>query len=873
MVSSLRTCVDAAFAVLLAVVLLGVYLADRRSASTGPVEPGGGGDPIAEVPAPVPIKLAVTPAGFDDMGKLLGTLGDGYRFEVVPEKTLADPAACARFDAIFLTCAEAGGPAGSAGTARLAPALREFVNNGGTLYASDLRFDTLATAFPEMVDAEAVTQGVKQNLSARVVSPELRDLLGDEMPLHFDLDGWRPAAFEGETVTVYLKGEFRTTAGVDIDAPLLVKFPVGEGTVVFTSFHNEKQNSALEIKLLKHLVFTTVTASVEATVTRSMIRGGFTLQKTNLLSAAPGDPSMTKSYRHSQPGGLSFSLGFEPRGARLRLEVVSPRGERLVKKGDSTLTLDIPDAAAGSWTYTAAPESLPYPNFPFTLSVGAAGKPAPEVAKAAPPTPTMARAPGSVRFREVLVGQVAVQARPRRIAVSEPQFDDMGKLLKTLGDGYQFETIPMDHFIRPESLDKFDVVFLTCGGLPNEWAESFDGESGREGLGISTFRPDVIKRFGETLRRFVERGGTLYASDKHGRVLLWAFPLRQGGLELREEPLNEMDEAERAWFKIRVPLAKIGTISETLQPIDLSPALKLQFRRLWAAVEASTLVEGVMDLPDSDPPGAVRGVTRWANLPATEDDIKAIAAAILAWEQEFRRAARARSRTKVARVQGQISQAERRLKSLRVQIIPDQLGEGNQIVTAKVVDPVLTELLGSQQIELNFTANAWDPATFSGGDVVEYLRGEYKTTQGTRVQAPLLVKFKEGEGTVIFTSFHNEAQNSRQEEALLKYLVFSAVTAKEQEVADKTMFAGGFSPAKRSLISHSSGQPSVTKIYRSPLLVAPTGDVFEREVQATLVVEAAGAPAGEWRYTVTAIQVPYENFPFSVSVGEGTTSR
>ena len=73
------------------------------------------------------------------------------------------------------------------------------------------------------------------------------------------------------------------------------------------------------------------------------------------------------------------------------------------------------------------------------------------------------------------------------------------------------------------------------------------------------------------------------------------------------------------------------------------------------------------------------------------------------------------------------------------------------------------------------------------------------------------MKFKEGQGTVIFTSFHNEAQNSRQEEGLLKYLVFSAVTAKEQEVADKAMLSGGFSPAKRSLISHSSGQPSVTK--------------------------------------------------------------
>jgi hypothetical protein len=39
-------------------------------------------------------------------------------------------------------------------------------------------------------------------------------------------------------------------------------------------------------------------------------------------------------------------------------------------------------------------------------------------------------------------------------------------------------------------------------------------------------------------------------------------------------------------------------------------------------------------------------------------------------------------------------------------------------------------------------------------------------------------------------------------------------------------------------------------------------------VGATLVVEATGAPAGEWSYTVTALSVPFDNFPFSVSVGE-----
>jgi len=160
-----------------------------------------------------------------------------------------------------------------------------------------------------MVDAEAVSQGVQQNLRAQVVFPEMRDVLGSEMPLHFDLDGWRPAAFRGESVTVYLRGTFRTTAGVAIDAPLLVKFPVGKGNVMFTSFHNEKQNSELETKLLKHLVFSTVASNVQKTVTESMVRGGFSLRKSNLLSAAPGDPSVSQTYEHTRSGGLAFTLG------------------------------------------------------------------------------------------------------------------------------------------------------------------------------------------------------------------------------------------------------------------------------------------------------------------------------------------------------------------------------------------------------------------------------------------------------------------------------------------------------------------------------------------------------------------------------------
>ena len=221
-----------------------------------------------------------------------------------------------------------------------------------------------------------------------------------------------------------------------------------------------------------------------------------------------------------------------------------------------------------------------------------------------------------------------------------------------------------------------------------------------------------------------------------------------------------------------------------------------------------------------------------------------------------------------------------------------RIGAGEaQVISAKVVDPGLEELLG-ETVDLNFEATGWDAARFAGKDVSVLMSGEFKLVEGGRTAAPLLVKFPAGQGTVIFTSFHNETQNSRQEEVLLRYLVFRAVNAKEESLADKTMLSGGFSPAKRSLISHSSGQPSVTKTYNSPKggpirfaltfsgqgarlkfkLVAPTGQVYEKEASATIVVEATGAPPGEWQYTITSLQVPYENFPFSVAVGEVAAS-
>ena len=102
------------------------------------------------------------------------------------------------------------------------------------------------------------------------------------------------------------------------------------------------------------------------------------------------------------------------------------------------------------------------------------------------------------------------------------------------------------------------------------------------------------------------------------------------------------------------------------------------------------------------------------------------------------------------------------------------------------------------------------------------------------------------------------------------------------------MIQGGFSPAKQNLLSASGGSLRITKKYRNEsggdlqfaLGFEPTGAELQMEIlgpdgrklaksgKSTFQIDVAGAAKGDWEYTVTALKVPYENFPFTLTVGE-----
>jgi hypothetical protein len=389
---------DGAIAASLCVALALVYIVDRVTgandntgddASTEVTVTEGGGKKV--VPGKVrPLRIAVTnnEHSFDDVGKLLDTLGSGYKYTAIKLEDLLDSKRMEDFDIVFITCeavpkvwtsqAVTGGANNQYVTARkwnadkqrdLKLSLRRYVEKGGTVYASDWAYAILEGAFREQADKKLFIPGGKQKLKADIVDEELKELFGPEIELNFDLGSWIPAAFSGREVTTLMSGTYATQKNGRATGPLLVRFPVEKGTVIFSSFHNERQNSKTEERLLKHLVFSTVVASADREIAQTMVKGGFSPRKRNLLSASSDAPSVTKTYNCKTRERLHFALAFENRGAKLELVVKSPSGKQYKKAGASTFAIEVPKPELGAWKYTVTAVKVPFENFPFTLTV------------------------------------------------------------------------------------------------------------------------------------------------------------------------------------------------------------------------------------------------------------------------------------------------------------------------------------------------------------------------------------------------------------------------------------------------------------------------------------------------------------------------
>ena len=187
------------------------------------------------------MKFFVNESLYDDVGQVLARMGQGFEYEPAERYTSVPPT-----DAVlFLNC---GGAVNAS-----APELASFIEKGGTIYASDLQATFIAEMFPSVFGC--TTRARSGVFNASVVDQALKDTMGDDIDLKFDMGFWQYVTpkdrADGKT-HVYL--HYRTFLGRCV--PLVVSYdhPQG-GSLFFTAFHNSAQKTKKEEELLRFLLF------------------------------------------------------------------------------------------------------------------------------------------------------------------------------------------------------------------------------------------------------------------------------------------------------------------------------------------------------------------------------------------------------------------------------------------------------------------------------------------------------------------------------------------------------------------------------------------------------------------------------------------
>ena len=194
--------------------------------------------PVFEQP-----KIYVSSPHYDDVAKILDSMGLEYSL-------FNGNYDC---DILFLNC----------GTSDAVDAskLRAFVQDGGCVYASDWAEQFVNQAFPGKM--RTIRNGEKCKIHVEVVDPEVKQIVGEEIEVEFDLSAWARIE-EAPDCKVLL----RTTGGIGLlKKPIMISFQYGNGVVFYTSFHNhtqasEKEKMLLQVLLLKQMG-TTKKLSVE----------------------------------------------------------------------------------------------------------------------------------------------------------------------------------------------------------------------------------------------------------------------------------------------------------------------------------------------------------------------------------------------------------------------------------------------------------------------------------------------------------------------------------------------------------------------------------------------------------------------------------
>jgi hypothetical protein len=232
---------------------------------------------------PPDLRIAVVDGAYDQVEDVLGSLGidpanvtmydgeigffPGGNIEWVGE-LLGDYATLAQYDVVFFNCGVDDAAFTTEKDQVAIDNLRQFVAQGGSVYASDWAYDIVETTWPNYIDFErtdtlgdSAQVGVSEaTIPGTIVDANLAAAMGQTtINMDYPLDIWAVMSAVDAGVTVYVRGNARVHSGFSeqtrTNIPHTVGFSPGGGRVLYTSFHQEPGINLDQQRILQLLMF------------------------------------------------------------------------------------------------------------------------------------------------------------------------------------------------------------------------------------------------------------------------------------------------------------------------------------------------------------------------------------------------------------------------------------------------------------------------------------------------------------------------------------------------------------------------------------------------------------------------------------------
>ena len=224
------------------------------------------------------VKIAVVTGDYDHVQDVLSDLGvdpanvdtyEGANFSSAWVSGLLDDyATLSQYDIVFLNCGLWDARIVVFPDQTAIDNIKQFVQDGGSVYASDWAYSVVETAWPDMIDFRGAdnsfsgTAGPKfgdtvNGLPGTIIDANLATGMGSSsIALDYQLPEWVAMQAAAPGVTVYITADAPLQDGTTLtNVPHTVGFNAGAGRVLYTSFHQEPGVNQNQERVLQLLMF------------------------------------------------------------------------------------------------------------------------------------------------------------------------------------------------------------------------------------------------------------------------------------------------------------------------------------------------------------------------------------------------------------------------------------------------------------------------------------------------------------------------------------------------------------------------------------------------------------------------------------------